>query len=96
MRKSLSRARSFASYRKRRFSFCLRNNDPLGVQKGYTLLDARVQIAPVNGPWSLAVYGKNLTDEHIFDLVADVAIVPGRDAVNGRGRQIGLELGARF
>lgn len=37
--------------------------DPAGVQDGYVKLDARLGFGPQDGPWEIAVLGKNLTDE---------------------------------
>lgn len=39
--------------------------DPAALQDSYTRWDARVGIEPVDGRWSLAVIGKNLSDEAI-------------------------------
>jgi len=37
--------------------------DNIAKEKDYGLLDARIALSPKDAPWSVAVYGKNLTDE---------------------------------
>lgn len=37
--------------------------DPAGVQDGYAKINARLGFGPVDGPWEIAVLGKNLTNE---------------------------------
>lgn len=69
------------------------NNDPAVQQKGFTLLDARLSLAPEDGPWTLALFGKNLTDRLYTDQTSDTPIITGsRFATTNRGRQIGLQL----
>lgn len=69
------------------------NNDPAVQQKGFTLLDARLSFGPEDGPWSLALFGKNLTNELYTDQTSDTPIITGsRFATTNRGRQIGLQL----
>lgn len=37
--------------------------DPRGIQEAYTKLNARLAVGHIDGDWSLALVGKNLTDE---------------------------------
>lgn len=37
--------------------------DNIAKEKSYGLLDARIALSPKDAPWSVAVYGKNLSDE---------------------------------
>lgn len=37
--------------------------DPRGIQEAYTKVNARLAIGETNGRWSLALVGKNLSDE---------------------------------
>jgi len=37
-----------------------------GVQKGFTKIDGRIELAAVPGPWSVAVIGKNLTNRRTY------------------------------
>lgn len=69
------------------------NNDPAVQQKGFTLLDARVSLTPEDGPWTLAIFGKNLTNKLYTDQTSDTPIITGsRFATTNRGRQIGVQL----
>jgi outer membrane receptor protein involved in Fe transport len=73
------------------------NNDPLVQQKGFTLLDARLAISPETGPWTLALFGKNLTNKLYTDQTSDTPIMTGsRFATINRGRQIGVQVGFKF
>jgi len=53
------------------------NLDPLQVQESYTKLNARLSIGAMSGRWELALVGKNLTDEPIINLSADVPLAGG-------------------
>ena len=39
------------------------NNDPVIAAESHWLYDARATLGPSDGPWELAVWGKNLSDE---------------------------------
>jgi iron complex outermembrane receptor protein len=75
-------------------------SDQYGVQKGYSKLDARIQLAPSDGPWHVALVGTNLTDEITtsgsFRLPAPIA--PATRALYWvePGRNISIEAGYRF
>ncbi|MET0271633.1 MAG: TonB-dependent receptor, partial [Phenylobacterium sp.] len=71
-----------------------------GQQKGYGKLDARIQLAPADGPWHVALVGTNLTDEITtsgsFRLPAPVAPVTRALYWVEPGRNISLEAGFKF
>lgn len=73
------------------------NNDPFGDQDSFILLDARLQLAPEDGKWFVALFGKNLTDELYSDQSGEVPLIDGaRFAATSRTQQIGLQLGVNF
>jgi iron complex outermembrane recepter protein len=51
--------------------------DPEKVQESFTLLNARLGIGPEEGPWSVDVWGRNLTDETYAQVAFD-AFAQGR------------------
>jgi outer membrane receptor protein involved in Fe transport len=73
------------------------NNEPALEQSSYAQLDAHVDFKPSAGPWSVSIFGRNLTDRH--PLLSGDAIplsTGGLSAISLRGRQVGLRLGAQF
>lgn len=38
-------------------------HDPFGIQDGFVKINARIAFGPIDGPWEIAILGKNLTDE---------------------------------
>lgn len=74
--------------------------DPNLEVDGFALFDARVGIRGANGNWSLALYGKNLTDERFPAYTAREPISPVGNYVTvftpASFRQIGLALDVRF
>lgn len=68
--------------------------DNLVEEPSYGLLDARVAIGPKNGKWSVAIWGKNLTDK----LYRTNVIQFSGDEVSqfGQPRTYGLDLTFRF
>lgn len=48
--------------------------DPYLIRDDYWNIDARVQLGAADGTWSLAVVGKNLTDEKVFNWGNDVPL----------------------
>ncbi|MCF6220157.1 MAG: TonB-dependent receptor [Robiginitomaculum sp.] len=48
--------------------------DPAGRQDGYVKLNARIAFAPQDGPWEIALLGKNLTDEILRTYSGDVPL----------------------
>lgn len=72
-------------------------NDPIGQQKGYALVDARVALSRTDADWSVAIYGKNLTNKLYQVFTSDQPYLAGtRLSTSDRGRQIGLEVSTRF
>ncbi|MGA0607567.1 TonB-dependent receptor [Phenylobacterium sp. VNQ135] len=71
-----------------------------GLQKGYSKLDGRIELAPEDGPWHVALVGTNLTDEITtsgsFRLPAPVAPVTRALYWVEPGRNISIEAGVKF
>lgn len=64
---------------------------------GYYKLDARVALSPLDGPWRVALVGKNLNDKQTHSYATDVPLSPGsyfrqRD----RARTVALDLSWNF
>jgi iron complex outermembrane receptor protein len=75
------------------------NNDPVGEQDANTILNARAQIGPADGPWHLAVFGRNLTNEIYSNFYSanGSVLTPGVSLASlERTRQYGMEFGIRF
>lgn len=77
------------------------NQSPtFGLQKGYAKLDLRVQLAPAEGPWHVALVGKNLTNEKTvgsaFNLPAPITTLPRAILYLEETRNIAIEAGFRF
>ena len=77
------------------------NESPtFGVQKAYAKVDLRVQLAPQDERWHIALVGKNLTNElttgSAFDLPAPITIAPRAILYLDQPRNISLEAGIRF
>ena len=51
--------------------------DPLARQDGFAKLNLRAELARGDGRWSVAVVGKNLTDEKTTTWVNDVPVFRG-------------------
>lgn len=76
---------------------------PYNMQKATTWVDGRVAVGPEDERWTIALYGKNLTDEHTkshnYPFPFPTNIVAGRQTyVDGtdRFRELGVELNLRF
>ncbi|KRB80657.1 hypothetical protein ASE00_16600 [Sphingomonas sp. Root710] len=69
------------------------NLDPFSVQKSYWKLNAGVSVGPENGPWKLALIGRNLTNEYVARYANDIAGgAPGNHAgAPERPREIVIE-----
>jgi outer membrane receptor protein involved in Fe transport len=74
------------------------DNEPQTRQSAYGLLDYRVELTPGQGHWSVAVLGKNLTDETYNVFTSVIPLAPGGAfaSVRGKGREVSLELQYRF
>ncbi|MCR5881146.1 TonB-dependent receptor [Phenylobacterium sp. J367] len=71
-----------------------------GLQEGYTKLDGRIELAPADGPWHVALVGTNLTDEITtsgsFRLPAPIAPVTRALYWVEPGRNVAIEAGVKF
>ena len=77
------------------------NQSPIfGIQKGYAKVDLRVQYAPHDDRWHVALLGRNLTDElttgSAFNLPAPITAVPRAILYLEQTRNISIEFGAKF
>ncbi|HET9483070.1 MAG TPA: hypothetical protein VFO79_03865, partial [Xanthomonadales bacterium] len=72
--------------------------EPQTREDAYTLLDYRLELAPEDGPWSVAVVGRNLTDERYNVFTSVIPLAPGGAFAHVRapGREVGVELSWRF
>lgn len=73
------------------------NNDPLLVQSGFTLVDARIDLATADERFTIGLFGRNLTDK-IYSEVALGAPFTNRVRLGdtSRGRQLGVNVGVKF
>ncbi len=72
-------------------------NSPLIVQKGYGLLNGRLTFQPAEGPWSVAVFGTNLTNKHYIQAGTDFLNALGFAEVQyARPREWGASFEYRF
>jgi len=77
-------------------------HDPLGRQDGYAKINARLAFAPQDGPWEIAILGKNLGDEIIRTYTGDAPLAFssfGRKtnySFFGQGRTITLQGKVKF
>jgi len=77
------------------------NQSPLfGIQKGYAKIDARIQYAPSDDKWHVAIVGKNLTNEKTtgsaFNLPAPITPVPRAILYLEETRNVAIEAGMKF
>ncbi len=77
------------------------NQSPLfGIQKGYAKIDARIQYAPSDDRWHVALVGKNLTNEKTtgsaFQLPAPITPVPRSILYLEETRNVAIEAGMKF
>ncbi|PHR56644.1 MAG: TonB-dependent receptor [Robiginitomaculum sp.] len=49
-------------------------HDPAGRQDAYSKINARISFAPQDGPWEIALLGKNLTDEIVRTYTGDAPL----------------------
>lgn len=72
-------------------------NNPRHYQKRFAQLNAQVGIKAENGPWEVAIFGKNLTDKQYMEFAAQTVLTSGGEMASiSRGRQIGLRFGIRY
>jgi len=74
------------------------DNEPQTRQDAYALLDYRAELAPPGQAWSLALVGRNLTDEKYNVFTSVIPLAPGGAFANVRakGREVALEWHYRF
>jgi len=74
------------------------DNEEQTRQAAYGLLDYRVELSPEHGDWSVALLGKNLTDEVYNVFTSVIPLAPGGAfaSVRGKGREVTLEMRYRF
>lgn len=74
------------------------DNEAQTRQAAYGLLDYRVELSPEHGDWSVALLGKNLTDEVYNVFTSVIPLAPGGAfaSVRGKGREVTLEMRYRF
>jgi iron complex outermembrane receptor protein len=68
--------------------------DNVQFERPYGLLDGRVSLTPPDQPWSVSVWGRNLTDKEYRTNIIDIL----GDAVSSFGppRTFGVEVGLKF
>lgn len=64
--------------------------------EGYGLVNARASLRPLDGPWELTVYGKNLTDKIYRTYGQTAGTGDTTIAWFGQTRELGAELSLRF
>jgi len=73
------------------------NNREALAESGYFLLNARINFRPQNGPWYVAAWVRNLTDEVYRSAAQDLFLSLGfSEIVLGRPRTWGVEAGYSF
>ncbi|MGB0907996.1 MAG: TonB-dependent receptor [Maricaulaceae bacterium] len=76
--------------------------DPKGVQDGHAKINARLGISPQDGPWELALLGKNLTDKIVKTYNGDSPLGGSTFGANSnytfysQGRTIALQGSLKF
>ena len=74
------------------------DNEAQTRQSAYGLLDYRVELSPEHGDWSIALLGKNLTDETYNVFTSVIPLAPGGAfaSVRAKGREVALQMRYRF
>ena len=76
--------------------------DPKGVQEGVARINARLAVGPVDGPWELALLGKNITDEIVKQYNGDTPLGGSTFGANStytfysQGRTLALQGSLKF
>ena len=72
-------------------------NDPRMVQNGFAQVDAHLDLRPVDGLWTVSVFGRNLTNREVLEYAtlqpAQSTAIVGSYA---RGRQIGIRVSMNY
>jgi iron complex outermembrane receptor protein len=74
------------------------DNEAQTRNPGYHLLDWRMELAPADARWGLALIGRNLTDEKYLVFTSVIPLAPGGAfaSVRSKGRELALEWNYRF
>ena len=74
------------------------DNEAQTRQSAYGLLDYRIELSPEHGDWSIALLGKNLSDETYNVFTSVIPLAPGGAfaSVRARGREVALQMRYRF
>lgn len=71
--------------------------NPVKLQKGYSVVNARVGIGPQNGRWSLEAWAQNLFDQNYYQVAFDATVQSGTyNAFLGQPRTYGATLRVRY
>ncbi len=76
--------------------------DPAGIQDGYAKINARLGFGPQDGPWELAILGKNITNQIVKQYNGDNPLGGSTFGANsnytfyGQGRTIALQGSLKF
>lgn len=73
--------------------------DPLDDVGSWERIDLRIALAPINGNWAIAVYGRDLTDERLQHSDAYEFLSKSLDLIhdaNGAGRERGARVGVQL
>lgn len=73
------------------------NDDPLLWQKGFALVDARIDLTPDGGKYTVGFFGKNLTNKTYMEVALGAPFTNRvRLGDTSRGRQLGISAGVKF
>ncbi len=74
------------------------DNEAQTRQSAYGLLDYRIELTADQGHWSVALLGKNLTDETYNVFTSVIPLAPGGAfaSVRAKGREVALQVQYRF
>jgi iron complex outermembrane receptor protein len=76
-------------------------NTPESRQSGYAKVDARIELGSLDDRWTIALFGRNLTDKHTFNFsyfwpFAAPTSMPHRLKFLEETRVIGISATAKF
>jgi iron complex outermembrane receptor protein len=73
------------------------NNRDVLRENGYYILNGRIALHPENGPWEIAAWGRNLTNQTYMSAAQDLIQSLGfAEVVLGQPRTWGLSVEYRF
>lgn len=71
--------------------------NPIKLQKGFSLVNARVALGPENNRWSVELWAQNLLSQHYYQVAFDATAQSGTyNAFLGQPRTYGVTLRAHF